>query len=195
MKKAWLLSLVLLVVCLCGCTGKKPEEIGQTTLYVRNDGSVEATFVEDFSQPHYDMAELQAMAEDEITAYNTATGEQRVEMTFYEVEGNVAKMQIIYASFEDYVSMNNENIFVGTVADALEVGWDLNISLVNPQDAEDVIGEHELLTMQESNIVIVENALRVRTESPFLYISSEAVYIDECEVDGYDNPDATVIIY
>jgi hypothetical protein len=62
-------------------------------------------------------------------------------------------------------------------------------------NAEDVIGEHELLSMQDANIIIVEDAVRVRSESKILYMSADAKYIDEYEVDGYDNPDATVIIY
>ena len=49
--------------------------------------------------------------------------------------------------------------------------------------------------MQESNIVIVENAVRVRTESKMTYMSCDAVYIDEHEIDGYDNEDVTVIVY
>ena len=74
-------------------------------------------------------------------------------------------------------------------------GYDLNVTLVNPTDVSQTIGEHELLTMQDSNIVIVENAVRVRIESVMLYMSADAKYIDEHEADGYDNPDATIIVY
>ena len=49
--------------------------------------------------------------------------------------------------------------------------------------------------MQDSHIIIVEDAVRVRTESAMVYMSTDAKYIDEYEVDGYDNPDATVIVY
>lgn len=195
MKKASICVMLLLAMCLCACTEKKPEEIGSTTVYIKDDGSIEATFVEDFSQPHYDMTELQNMTTEEIASYNASNGEGSIEMTFYEVEGNIAKMQLVFADDDAYVDFNHEDIFVGTVAEALEEGYDLNVSLVNPTDAEDTIGEHELLTMQDSNIVIVENAVRVRTQSAILYMSSDAKYIDEYEVDGYDNPDATVVVY
>lgn len=195
MKKVGILTALLLVMTLCACGGQNPEKIGSTTVYVMNDGSIEATYVEDFSQPQYDMEELQTMADEEILAYNTKVGEDKIAMTFFEVEGNIAKMQMTFTDDEAYREFNNEIVFVGTVAEALEEGYDLNVSLSNPLDAEDVIGEHELLEMQDSNIVIVENAVRVRIESKILYMSTDAKYIDEYEVDGYDNPDATIVIF
>lgn len=195
MKKVSILITVFLMFALCACAEQKPEDIGTTTVYVRNDGSIIATYVEDFSQSYYDMAELQSDTEANITSYNASNGEGKVEMTFFAVEGNVAKMQMEFADAKTYTDYIGEDVFCGTVAEALEQGYELKFSLHNPANADDVIGEHELLAMQDSNIIIVENALRVRSESKILYMSSDAKYIDEYEVDGYDNPDATVIVY
>lgn len=195
MKKVFILAVTILAVFLCACTEQKPEDIGSTTVYIRNDGSITATFVEDFSQSYYDMTELQTATEEDVAAYNAAAGENVVEMTFFEVEGNIAKMQMDFADAESYSDYIGEVVFHGTVAEALEAGYELKFSLTNPLNADDVIGEHELLTMQDSNIIIVEDAIRVRAESKMLYMSTDARYIDEYEVDGYDNPDATVIIY
>ncbi len=195
MKKISVLVVVFLTVLLCGCNAQKPEEIGSTTIYVENDGTVIATFVEDFSQSYYDAADLRTTTEEEIAAYNTSCGEDLIEMTFCEVEGNIAKMQLSFANADAYTDYIGEVVFNGTVGEALEVGFDIKYSLVNPLDANDVIGEHELLAMQDSNIIIVENAIRVRAESKILYMSSDAKYIDEYEIDGYDNPDVTVILY
>lgn len=195
MKKVSILAVMLLTIFMVACAEQKPEEIGATTVYVRNDGSIIATYVEDFSQSYYDMAELQTDTETNIAAYNTTAGENRIEMTFFSVEGNIAKMQLEFAGTEDYVAYIGENVFSGTIAEALEAGYALEYSLVNAADANDVIGVHEILTMQKSHIIIVENAVRVRSESAMLYMSSDAVWIDEYEVDGYDNPDDTVIVY
>lgn len=195
MKKVFVLLAVLLCLCMCACTEQKPENIGTTTVYVRDDGSISATFVEDFSQPQYDMAELQTMTETEITEYNGQNGEGSVTMTFFEVEGNIAKMQLDFVNYSAYSDFIGEDLFVGTIAEALDAGYVLDVSLTNPNNSEEIIGEHELLTMQEANIVIVENAIRVRTENKMLYMSADAVYIDEHEVDGYDNQDVTVIVY
>ncbi len=195
MKKMLLLVAVMAMTFLCGCAEQKPEEIGATTVYVRNDGSIVATFVEDFSQSYYDTEELKADSEASVLAYNTSAGEDKVEMTFFEVEGNIAKMQMEFADAESYTDYIGETVFHGTVAEALEEGYDLKFSLTNAQDANDVIGEHELLSMQSSNIIIVEDAVRVRSESAMIYMSSDAKFIDEYEIDGYDNPDATVIVY
>lgn len=195
MKKVLILIMTVMLMMLCACNTQKPEDIGSTTVYFANDGSITATYVEDFSLPQYDMEELRTMTEEGIAAYNTAAGEDKIAMTFFEVEGNIAKMQLTFtdaAAYRDYIG---EVVYIGTIAEALEADYDLDVSLVNVLDAADTIGEHELLTMQDSNIVIVENAVRVRTESKIVYMSSDAKYIDEYEVDGYDNPDATVIIY
>lgn len=195
MRKVSFLVIMLAVVFLCACGEQKPEDIGATTLYFRNDGSITATFVEDFSQSYYDMTELQTETDAEIAAYNLNAGQDKIEMTFFAVEGNIAKMQINFADADAYSDYIGEDVFCGTVAEALEEGYDLKFSLTNPQDANDVIGEHELLAMQDSNIIIVEAAVRVRSESEMLYMSTDAKYVDEYEADGYDNPDATVILY
>ena len=195
MKKVSILIMTLLMVCMCACAEQKPEDIGATTVYVRNDGSIVATYVEDFSQSYYVMTELQTNTENTISAYNVANGEGKVEMTYFAVEGNIAKMQMEFADAKTYTDYIGEKVFCGTVAEALEEGYDLKYSLMNPLDSEDVIGEHDLLSMQDSNIIIVEDAVRVRSESKMLYMSADAKYIDENEVDGYDNPDATVILY
>lgn len=195
MKKMLLLVTMIATVFLCACSEQKPEDIGATTVYVRNDGSIIATFVEDFSQSYYDMEELKSDTEASVLAYNTGAGEDKVEMTFFEVEGNIAKMQMEFTDADAYCDFIGEKVFCGTVAEALEEGYDLKFSLTNVQDANDVIGEHKLLSMQDSHIIIVEDAVRVRSESAMLYMSTDAKYIDEYEVDGYDNPDATVIVY
>lgn len=195
MKRASIFIAVLLMMTLCACAKKSPEEISATTVYVNNDGSVEATFVEDFSQSYYDMTELQNMANEEVAAFNANAGDEKIVITFYEVNGNIAKLQMTFVDAESYSAYIKEDLFVGTVAEALEAGYDMKYSLMNPDNAEEQIGEHELLTMQDSRIVIAENAVRVRTQSKLQYMSTDAVYIDEYEVDGYDNPDATVIIY
>lgn len=195
MKKVLLLVTMIATVFLCACSEQKPEEIGATTVYVKNDGSVIATFVEDFSQSYYDTEELKADTEADVLAYNTNAGEDKVEMTFFEVEGNIAKMQMEFSDTATYRDYIGETVFYGTIAEALEAGYDLKFSLINVQDVNDVISEHELLSMQDSHIIIVEDAVRVRAESVMVYMSTDAKYIDEYEVDGYDNPDATVIVY
>lgn len=195
MKKVGILIALLLIMTMCACGEQNPENITATTVYIKDDGSIEATFVEDFSMPQYDKDELQAMAEEEMLSYNTQAGEDKVAMPYFKVEGNIAKMQMTFEDAATYREFNRELIFVGTVAEALEEGYDLKFNLVNPSDSEDTIGEYELLTMQDANIVIVGDAVRVRVESKILYMSADAKYIDEYEVDGYDNPDATVIIY
>ena len=66
MKKVLLLVTMIATVFLCACSEQKPEEIGATTVYVKNDGSVIATFVEDFSQSYYDTEELKADTEADV---------------------------------------------------------------------------------------------------------------------------------
>ena len=195
MKKTSILLVALLMVSLCACSKKAPEEISATTIYVNKGGGIEATFVEDFGQSYYDMTELQNMANEEVSAFNTAAGEEKIAITFYEVNGNIAKMQMTFTDAQSYSAYVKEDLFVGTVAEALEAGYDMKYSLIHAENSEEQIGEHELLTMQDSNIVIAENAVRVRTYGKMQYMSTDAVYVDAYEVDGYDNPDATVIIY
>ena len=67
MKKKQIVGLLLTaVMCLAGC-GSAVIEID--TLSLLSNGTATYTIISDFSEDYYDLEELKAMAQDEVTAY------------------------------------------------------------------------------------------------------------------------------
>ncbi|MBQ7971864.1 MAG: hypothetical protein IJ291_00205 [Lachnospiraceae bacterium] len=193
-KTACFIALIL-AMGLSACSSQNVNNIGKTTVYVETDGNIVHTIVEDFGMPYYEEEGLRQKAEADVSSYNEETGREAVAMTSLKVENQIVKLQMTYENADDYTAFNNEDLFVGTIAEALAAGYDLKYDLKNPLNENDTIGEHELLTMQDKHIVIAENALRLRTEAKVLYASVDADFIDEYEVDAYENDGVTVIIY
>lgn len=196
MKRALIATLcIALMTMICACDPLNPSKIGSTTIFVDKEGKVTETVVEDFSMPQYSQDELNTQIAEEMAAYNATAGEDTVTLEYFTVENSIVKTQMTFRTAADYAAFNNVPFFNGTIADALAAGYTLDVILKNPANEDETIGIHEILTMQDKNVLIIESATRLRTESKILYVSEDTVIIDDYEVDAFENADATVIIY
>lgn len=196
MKKAVIAVLsIVMMISICACNSQSPDKIGATTIYVDNKGKVIETVVEDFSMPHYDEEELNKSIEEEMTAYNESVGKEAVNLEYFKVENGIVKTQMTFESAADYEAFNNVEFFTGTIADALAAGYSMDVTLKNPANDEETIGIHEILTIQDKQVMIIQAPTRLRTESKILYVSDDTAVISEYEVDAFENADATIIIY
>lgn len=196
MKKAILTIIgLMLVVVLSGCNAQNPDKIGATTIYVDKEGKIIETVVEDFSMSHYSDEELKQFIEQDISLYHENKGEEVVGLEFFEVKDEIVKVQMSFATAEDYREFNSVDIFNGTISEALSSGYSLDVILKALPEEEETIGIHEILTMQDKKVLITDVPARLRCELPILYVSEDTVVIDEYEVDAFENTDATIIIY
>ena len=192
--------LAFCVLTLAGCgAAKLPEVIETTTIAVDKDGVISSYLVSDFDKNYYNLTELTSMAIEDAQSYNTEhqTGEaipisvEKVEMLG---SGNKVLLQHKFNTAADYGNYNQEELFYGTVAEALAAGYQLADSkLISVKDGS-TLTQEELLQSQEKTSVLITTAKAVvYGPGKVTYISEGAVYQEDGSV-STNQTEGTVVI-
>ena len=215
-----LCSILCLVTLLCGCgQSKVPQDLSVPAISVTDKGKVTAYIVEDFDKDYYDLAELRTMVEDELTKFNesrkNAEGEDAVmlvsltETDFAEIAllnetSQAAKPSkttevpkaILVLEFRDvacYEDYFGKDLFYGTVVQAQQIGYDLNVELTSVKDGT-TIGKNEIFGMGNSHILIVQDKVRIFCPGKVQYVTSGVAVKEDGSVEPSDTEDNTYII-
>ena len=116
--------LILAMACgLAGCgKGKTPEV---SSVSIDQDGKISHQIVGQFEQNYYDKDGLTSLAEERVAEYCADNGAGSVTLEGVEEEDGKVLIQFQYASDEDYSTFNNRELFVGTLEEAEERGYNL----------------------------------------------------------------------
>lgn len=197
-----LCAILCLVTFLGGCgQNKVPQDLSVPAISVTDKGKVTAYIVEDFDKDYYDLAELENLVEDELSKFNesrkSAEGEDavaRVSLT-QTVVGEVPKA-VLVLEFRDitcYREYVGKDLFYGTVAQAQQAGYDLNVELTSVKDGT-TIGKSEIFGMGNSHILIVQEKVRIFGPGKAQYVTSGAAVKEDGSVEPSDTEDNTYII-
>ena len=160
MTRKWImraLCILCLAAMLTGC-GREPE-VTETTIEVKKNGQVVHTIIEDFSESYYNLDELESTIQQACDTYNASAGKVTVVMQ--------------YADASAYSAFNKLALFVGTVKDAFNAGYDLNVTLSSLKGDGEQIGKEDLLKMGEKHIAVVREAVNVRVWDKVRYGSED----------------------
>lgn len=194
------LKLLLMVsVCMtavlagCGDSGRAAET-DSTTIEVKKNGSVTHTIIEDFSaEEYYDLERLKSAIQETCDAYNAGAGGDAVMVKNAEVTDTKVKVVMEYKDTAAYAGYNQQALFTGTVKDAFNAGYDLNVTLLSAKEEGKTIGKEELLGMGEKDIVIVREAVDVRVWGRVLYYSDDVLPTSDAKTATVT--DANVLTY
>lgn len=169
---------------------------------VLKDGSITETLVEDFAEAYYDEESLRNMILAEVAEFNKSHGDAPVSVDRLEREDGAVTAQITYPSAEIYSQYNTDDynekkLFCGTVKDAYDAGYPLDVSMQDTK-GENTIGKQELLEMGEQYILISDSPMRVKVPGKIQYASGN-VSVDGkgwalCSGDG-ENTGMYYIVY
>ncbi len=172
-KILWLLLIVAGAAALLSGCGKE-ESAGDTTrLDFKKDGQIVHTIVEDFSQDYYSLDELKENVEEQIAEYNGTAGKGGITLDSAEVEEGLIRLVMTFPSAENYSGFYRQALFYGTVKDAFNAGYDLDIQLRGVGEEGTVVGRQEILEMGEKHIVVVREKIQIKTYGNILYVSSD----------------------
>lgn len=173
MRKILLLLLTVAgtAALLSGC-GKEESAGDATRLELKKDGQIVHTIVEDFSQDYYNLEELKGNVEAQIAEYNTTAGNDRITLDSAEVEEGIIRLVMTFRSAENYSGFYRQALFCGTVKDAFNTGYDLDVQLHGIGEDNTVVGRQEILEMGGKHIVVVREAIQIKTFGNILYVSS-----------------------
>ena len=178
--KKWIVLMIGIwgSMLLCGC-GSKSTDVDETTVIVNKNGKVTDAIVESFDADYYDAAELQSMIDEELVEYGKLSGSKNnAVLSEFTVSKGMARVLIEFATPADYASFNGVSFFYGTVGEAYEAGYDLDVRLKS-STGQDTIGKEELMEMGKNHIVIINEPVRIQTYGKILFSTANVDMIDE----------------
>ena len=172
--------LFIVLIPLCGCA-KDEYDFAETTITVEKRGRVRESIVESFDKDYYDLDELTREFSTSVEDYNEAIGGQEIRLRGIELK----KDSKIYVDLEfsgpsDYENFVGEKLFVGTVGDAYDNGYTMDVVLKGVEKG-DKIDKLKIMSMADRNIIIMSEHARVRTFKDIAYVSANVDVIDSNE--------------
>lgn len=130
MQKGKIILIVLAISCgLAGCGREKTPDVKSVT--IGKDGMITHQIVGGFEE-NYDMDEIEKLASDRVAEYCAQNGADSVALESVEQADGKVLISLNYATAQDYNDFNHREMFVGTVAEANEQGYQLeNIAFVS----------------------------------------------------------------
>ncbi len=209
MKKWNRIPLVFLIVFLLAGCGKATAEV--TTIAIQKDGTIEHTMVEEFGEGSADA--LQSMMQEKTDLYNSSylSGESGITVTAVEADEGAVKVTMVYPDAEAFDGFMNMDVvavdpalrapfFYGTVEEAFEQGFDLEIKLQSAEDEEVLQGKDDILAMGKNKIIIYDNEMnlgapvQISAQEGILYISDNVTVAGKNVVEVSETDDLAYIL-
>ena len=173
------LAVSFFAVSVYGCGEKK---ITETKLSINKDGSINNVIFDDFGEEYYELSELEDMAADEISYYNSEYDSPRIsleESTLSE-DGKVS-LSMNFSNYIDFAHFNQVTFFYGTVSEATDKGFSVSGDLVNSQG--ETISLDELDDINDRHIIITGDKTGIIAPFKISYMTKGVVLKDKKEAD------------
>ena len=186
--RKWIAGIVLGLVFLSGCQGaaKAPEQVEQNSLVLRQNGGLTAYIVDVFDKSYYDVDGLKAMAEEEVSSYNSTHTGEKDSVTLNGIEtgadGSLVVVSYDFAGAGAYASFMGTRLFYGTVAEAEQAGYrfgDMNQILVSPSGNKSIVTDSLGTELSGKHVALVEEGTNVYCPYKVAYISENAVVMED----------------
>ena len=162
--------LFTLVSSLCACSGKD-DEYAETVIIVGKKGRISERIVESFSKDYYDIDELRGEFERSVSDYNESIGSEEIHLKGVDQKDSRVYVDIDFNGPSDYEHFVGESMFVGTVNEAYDNGYTMDVTLKGVENG-DKIGKVQIMGMIDRDIVILSEHSRVRTYRDIAYVSA-----------------------
>lgn len=206
------LPVLLFALALTGCgkTGGAQGEneysqetgTGTNVVEIKKDGVISNTTEEDFEAEDYGEEEmLREFVLRTAADCNIQLGGEEIAVKKLEVKKERVTLVMEYGTGEAFSVFNGYPFFYGTVAEAYEKGYDLNVELQEAgSETGASIGKDQLLEMGSRSIIITQplpkEYLTIRTSGKILYISgAECVKSNEAKIDTIEAGGSREMIY
>lgn len=190
-----LLLIGVIALMLVGCG--KTFDTDESAVYVKKGGKIIGASVEEFDESKYDKDELSAFIDKAIDEYNKEHSTGSVSLGKLTVENNKAILFLTYESPSDYTEFNGEEIFVGTIVDAMAAGYDFNESYYAVKGTE--LGDLTSIDKIDDDlkVVILKEHIGVKVDGTIKYISSNLKIKDKktAKAKKDASTEYTVVIY
>lgn len=172
-------------IFLCAC-GQGSDVTKETTVKLEEDGTITNTIIENFDETLYSEDKLRSMILEEVSAFNSQTGENSISIDKVEVDENQTEVVMSYASASVYEEFNEVTFFYGTMTEFYDSGINTTDIVLHTKNG-DIYGMEERLKLEENRIIVlekskVEGAIRVEAPSRILYASDNVEFLSNKSV-------------
>lgn len=206
-KKTIILMLMLLLSTLlfAGCSKETVYvPVTTNTIELTEEGRLIGYIVEPFEKDYYSISELETMVRSEIDEYNagkqelsTEAGRLPILVDKVSMAEDGSKKAVVALNFQNaavYEDYMGKDIFLGTVAEAMDAGYDVDGKLTEVKGGTAFTGE-KLQKAKDKKIVILEDTVSVRPTGKVQYLSTNAKETAEGFVDCTADEELKYIIY
>lgn len=198
---AVVVAAVLVIALICKLLGVFDAAAEVSTLTLTEDGQVICEEVTSFEDDAYSKGALKSYMKEEIKAYTSENGANSVKLDKVKVKNGEAYAKVTYASAEDYSHFTSLGLYVGTIEEALEQGFDFSDAFVSVTDGVKgaSVEPLDITSQKDLKIAVVKENINVTVDGKILYVSDSCTtMVDEDTVaisqpDG--NQDATQLTY
>lgn len=177
MKKCIFICSIIFILCtFVGC-GSAEVVIAEPAFEINKKGEIVQTMVESFEKEYYSVDELKAELETALSDVSNKTDESIELQNIYAENGKVF-VKISYDTSSLAKSFLDEDIYFGTVNDAYDAGYLLDVNLKSVSDGL-IIGKNELMGMKKNHIFICPESGMVYLDYKILYASANVEVIDD----------------
>ena len=177
---AMLLTAGIMIITACS------REDGGSSVSISNDGKVNSRIVENFDKSYYDQEELKQKILREADEYNLTAGEGAVSVEKVDVDEDVVKVEMTYATAADYAAFNDADFFVGSAAEAQDAGYNLNRVLISANNSLETIGMSDILGMTDAKILITDAKDPVVLNGKAEYTSNNVTMDEKLKTASFD---------
>lgn len=173
----FILALAMLVPSGCG---NDEEDYEDTTLTVGRKGRVTENIVESFDKDYYDINELTNEFTDSVAKYNESIGGDEIKLKRIELADSKVYVDLDFTGPSDYERFIGEKLFVGTISDAYDNGYTMDVVLKGTESG-DKIGKVQIMGMKDKDIIILSEHVRIKTFRDIAYVSANVDVLDSKE--------------
>lgn len=165
-----LLVLCIGIFCLNGCSN---YETDTNTVYFLKDGKIVSNTVESFDESAYDTEELKTYITEMIDTYNETHGTS-VKQKSLKIEEGMADLVMEYESAKEFSAFEDTELFMGTIADALQSGYTFEGDFADVTDGKQVLCTSDEFLNQEYQVIIIKADVTVSLEEgEICYVTSK----------------------
>ncbi len=164
------ISLGLLVCFLLLFTSCGVQKITTSTMELHKNGSLNTFFVEPFDTEKYQELDLINWVTFEINNYND-NNVKEIELQDLYVDTGNAMLSLEYPSYEDYMKLNGEVLFFGTIEEAMGPEFCLEGEYFDAQGEIISVTKEMLRDMEKSKIWIATEPILFKPYKEAIFYS------------------------
>lgn len=170
---------VLAALLFAGCADGE-EDYDETTIRISRSGKVSESIVESFDKDYYDINELTSEFGDSVSKYNESIGSDEIKLKKIDLRDSKVYVDLDFNTPSDYEEFIGESLFVGTISDAYDNGYTMDVVLKGIEDG-DKIGKVQIMGMKDRDIIILSEHARIRSFRDIAYVSANVDVIGSKE--------------